>query len=223
MKIKVSGIRRIIKEEMTRIGQEEVILEYNPFSVKLTTSPSRREPAFRSRRSSSTDVRDSRNPPMPHLNNAKADISKAATMVLSALNAFNPKWHSMMCRTASGAEMSDLVSELESNVKQLAKEMSMSESLGTKGVLTTEIFGGATSSKSSTRSRRSRGGRTQNSPEMAQSTDSPLVTKVKKNISDWLYLHNAFNPKFRRKMCLGKSGDQLAFTLQNLDDMLAKG
>ena len=225
MKIKVSGIRRIIKEEMTRIGKEEVILEFNPFSFRH--SKKRREPAFRSRRSSSTDgtdatdVPDHGNAPLAHLNNPKSDIANAATMVLSALNYFNPKWHSMMCRTTSGEEMSDLVIELENNVKKLAKQMT--ESLDIKGVLTTEIFGGATSSKSSSRSRRSRGGRTRNTPEMVQSTDSPLVTQVKKNISDWLYLHNAFNPKFRRKMCLGQSGDKLAFALQNLDDMLAKG
>ena len=133
--------------------------------------------------------------------------------------------------------MSDLVTDLESTLKGLSSELSESAKVTpdeiremvmeeAKKLGLNELFGGVTRVKGPRAVRGRRQQATKWEPSKAAMSDaapkSPGVARAQKLISDWLFLHSTFSPKFRRTMCLGKAGDTLAFELQNLDDMLAK-
>lgn len=241
MRVKLSEIRQVVREEMDRLNESEDIQEAVPFKGVARQAGPRRS-RRRSRSSWAEDPTDAPEPGMtpPAIQpNAARDASRAVGQALQALQDFNPKWHRLVCRTKQGKEMSDLVIDLEQTLKELTRELSESAKFSANelremvfqeakklGLAEAVPFGGVASMNQRRRDPRRLRGRSAGSRDVTAAPEgpsvSPTVTKAQKLVSDWLFLHSTFSPKFRRSLCLGKAGDRLAFALQNLEDMLGK-
>jgi len=236
MRIKLKEFKQIVREEIKKL--EESSLSEAPFGSVTSAGPSQRGARrFDNQFDDPMDVPEPSNfTPTTLSPQASRDATNALKQALRDLSAFNPKWHSFICRSKAGQEMSDIVIELESTLKSLVGELhegtkftadELRETImkeAKKIGLAEAPFGGVTSAGPKQRGPKGFGDRRERERNTIgyESNDSIVMTKAKKLISDWLYLHNSFTPRIRRSMCLGKAGDRLALSLQTLDDMLAK-
>jgi hypothetical protein len=121
-RLTVGSLKRIIAEEQSKLQEQ------TPFGgVTKTQKMARRgrPSAGRVRRAGPDTPSAVDTSPAGAVKDALA--AHAATK--KSLDAFNPKWHRMVCRTAQGQEMSDLVIELEKALKDVGDYLSMEVSM----------------------------------------------------------------------------------------------
>ena len=121
-RLTIGALKRIIAEEQNRLQEQ------TPFGgVTSAGSISRRgRPSRGSARRAGPDA-PSAVDTSPE--GAIRDALAAHAAAKKSLDAFNPKWHSWVCKTAQGQEMSDLVIELEKGLKDVGDYLSMEVSM----------------------------------------------------------------------------------------------
>lgn len=246
MRVRISEIRKIVREEMDRVQKAEKLQEVTPFGA-VTSIGGQRAPRGRK----SSRYSDSSQSPAPKESDPTSDAwfqkgellaaAPALKKVSDALKSFNPAWHKFMCQSSQGQEMSDLVIDLEKTVNQAAKVLGESKKIGiseirqmiskeVESMALQELFGQVSkafsgprqSSRGSDRFDYAPSGQTVAQVQQDTTPSGPVFPHLQKLVSDWLFLYNSFTPKLRRWWCLGKEGDKLAQALEELDSVLAK-
>lgn len=187
MQVKVGDIRRIVREEMDRLGDKKVIKE-------AASQPKKAAPQEQVVSNAVT------------LSEA---AGSAAVKARQALSGFDSKWHRMVCESAQGHAMSDLVIELDKNLREMSRQRIKGDKVSVtdlQAMIMSEARDmGLTSDK-----------------VPAPSVTKTTIARTQKLISDCLFMCENMSAKSREKMLPGDTGVKLTESLEKLDDELAR-